>query len=513
MKKPNIILILADQLRADALGCYGNRLVRTPNLDRLAAEGAVFEQCMTASPTCTPSRASILTGRYPSAARTRMVGSVLPGDERTLPQLLRSEGYRTASIGKIHLVPQASEMYEMNKTAVFGEDGSVRYDYYGFEHIDLVNGYADGCSGNRYTPWLLERVPDAAGRLKRDPADPEGTYNAQRYRLPAEVHSSRYIGERAAQYIRSAEKDRPFFLHVSFPDPHSPYAVPEPYASMYDPDALPDPLPPVSAESGLHEMYGHVHQGRPDKRFGPSGSHRRDFPIGTNFVDFSRYTDRQWRRTKALYYGMVTLLDEGVGMIAKALEEEGMADETVVAFLSDHGDYMGDYGLSGKGFHFDNVLRVPLLYRAPGIRGNTRVAGIASTLDIAPTLLEFAGAPEPPGMQGVSVRGALTGTAGYTRRAALTENDDDFVPMKARTLTTADWKLNYYFGIDYGELFDRRSDPHETSNVWASPEARAVKAELTEMLLEEVLAAADTKRGRVQTPSAPIPKWIPKHHG
>ncbi len=205
---------------------------------------------------------------------------------------------------------------------------------------------------------------------------------------------------------------------------------------------------------------------------------------------------------------MITLLDDGIGRILDTLDETGLARNTVVAFLSDHGDYLGDYGLVGKGFHYDCILRTPLLLAGPGIEA-ARLDGMASVVDIAPTLLDFAGVAEPEGMQGLSMKTSLVGDAPLPRTAALTENDDDFAPMRARTLTTPDWKLTRYLNRPWGELYDRRDDPRETRNRWDDPACAEIRRALTERLLDEVTCAVDMANGRHQRPAAAVPKWLP----
>lgn len=237
---PNILMILVDERRADALGCFGNGIIRTPNLDRLAAGGTRFSQCMVTQPTCTPCRASLLTGCFPSALRSRMVGCETPDDPRFLPRALGAAGYRTASIGKIHLVPQAWEPEAIEKTRQ--ADGT--YDYYGFREVELVNGHGDRCFGPNFTPWVERRLAECgASRHPRKPLC--GIPDCYEWPLPPELHSTPYIADRTTEFLRdAASRERPFFLHCSFPDPHHPFTVPEPYASMYDPDDMPDPLPP-----------------------------------------------------------------------------------------------------------------------------------------------------------------------------------------------------------------------------------------------------------------------------
>jgi arylsulfatase len=355
---PNIILILCDELRADALGCLGSTIVQTPHLDRLAAEGTLFTQCMITQPTCTPSRASILTGCYPSTLRTRMVGCDTPDDPRFLPRVLAQHGYHTASIGKIHLVPQRDEPATIAQRLTTGD-----HTYYGFQEIDLVNGHGDGCFGPQYSAWLQAKVPDWAERLQQRRPYAQGV-NTCTWELPPEVHSSQYIADRAVDFL-ARPHDQPFFLHVSFPDPHYPFTVPEPYASRYRPEDMPPPIPPVTESEGMPPLHTQVYQRQGGAITRPDGR-PTDRIIGTPPHDYARYTPADWQQVKAIYYGMVTLLDDCIGRVLHAVDANGLRDNTVVVFLSDHGDYLGDHGFYGKGLPYDSVLRVPLIWRGTG---------------------------------------------------------------------------------------------------------------------------------------------------
>lgn len=498
---PNVLVVLADELRADTLGCFGNPICQTPNLDRLASQGTLFEQCMITQPTCTPSRASLLTGCYPSALRSRMVGCYTPDDPRFLPRVLAGQGYRTASIGKLHLIPQVAEIDRFEQ--------AVATDYYGFAEVDIVNGHGMQVRGPNYSRWLADKVPDLDARMAAvEPLTPgvnnhTGSLQTHTWILPADAHSGEYIAERACKFLTTAgERDQPFFLHVSFPDPHHPTTVPEPYARMYDPAEMPLPIPPVGQAHGATELQMTAHHGTGQ----PAD---RDPVIGTPPDDYSRYTEADWRSTKALYYGMVTLLDAQIGRILDALDDAGLSDNTIVVFATDHGEYLGDHGLMGKGFHYDSVLRTPMIVRGAGIQAGRRLDGVASAVDLAPTLLAYTGVDEPEGVQGTSMLPALTGEGSLPRSAVLTENDDDFVPMRARTVTTRAWKLTWYLNSPDGELYDRGNDPTEQHNLWHDPDFDAVRNDLLAELLEQVVCAVDGANGRKQPPAPPVPKWLP----
>lgn len=505
MSKPNILLILCDELRADALGCFGNDIVQTPNIDRLASQGSVFEQCMVTQPTCTPSRASILTGCYPSALRSRMVGCYTPQDPRFLPQVLAEHGYRTASIVKIHLVPQAAE-----PTVLVEHLAQDSGTYYGFQEVDLVNGHGDRCFGPNYSSWAKSRVPDFENRRQARVPLASGV-DTYRWTLPSEIHSSHYIAERAEDFFATVAKqtdaaNQPFFLHVSFPDPHYPFIVPEPYASMYTPRNMPPPLPPITESRNMPDLHREVHFHHGATLTGPDGQ-PVDRVIGTPPHDYSRCSVADWQQVKATYYGMVSLVDVSIGRILTALDRSGLRENTILVFLSDHGDYLGDHGFYGKGLPYDGVLRTPLIFCGPEIQSGRRISGMATTLDIAPTLLDIAKIPEPEGMQGLSLMATLRGIENGLRDAVLTENDDDFVPMRMRTITTTRWKLTYYLHQELGELIDRKNDPDEMINLWHNSEYDEVKQELMKMLLEMTLSSIDTVNGRRQSPAPRVPKW------
>lgn len=450
----------------------------------------------------------MLTGCFPSALRCRMVGCATPDDPRFLPRILSDAGYHAASIGKIHLVPQGDEAERIEQTRE--EDGDV--DYYGFQQVDLVNGHGMNCFGPDYNRWVQERCDDREA-LQASPAPISpgingGKIRTETYTLPPEAHSGEYIVEQTTNYLRErAEGDQPFLLHVSFNDPHHPFTVPEPYASMYDPEDVPPPLPPVSEDGNATSLQLETLRGG-QTQFKEGGA--ADHVIGTPPSNYTQYSEKDWRATKAIYYGMITQLDHQVGRILKALEESGQADNTIVAFVSDHGEYLGDHGFCGKGFHYDSVIRTPLIMRGPDIESGQRLTDMSSTVDLAPTLMDLVGLEEPDAMQGVSMRKALSGDGALPRDAVMTENDDDFVPMRARTLTTKKWKVTMYAGSNEGELYDREKDPDELHNLWDDPDCKDTKLRLLATLADHVVCAVDGSNGRVQSPRKPVARFLPR---
>lgn len=492
-------------MRADALSCFGSTTIHTPNLDRLAHGGVRMNQCMIPQPTCTPCRASLLTGCYPSAVRSRMVGCRTPDDGRFLPRVLRSAGYRTASIGKIHLIPQRWEPQAVLAT----RQGDGRYDYYGFEHVDLVNGHGDDCFGPDYTPWLHRHVPDLdERRRRREPLC--GVPCCYRWPLPPQVHSSQYIAGRSVAYLHAAAASgEPFFLHCSFPDPHHPFTVPEPYQSMFDPAAMPAPLPPITQSRDPSPIGIEAYRGDDTPLHAADGS-CTDRIIGTPPHDYRDFTTDDWRVIRAITAGMVAQLDDCIGRILAALDATGLAENTVVAFASDHGDYLGDYGMYGKGLHYDCVIRTPLILRGPGVPADKMIDGMASLVDVAPTLLDLVGVDRPEALAGVSLKAGLHDGSVWPRDAAMTENDDDMTGVRMRTLTTTDWKLTMYAGRSFGELYDRRRDPRERRNLWSDPEHEPIRAALTAALADHMLCAIDGSNGRTQPPACPVVQHTPR---
>jgi len=489
--RPNVLLIMTDQERGDSLGCAGHPAARTPNIDALAAAGVRFSRAFTVHPTCTPSRGAIFTGRYPSSHGARMTGMILPETERTLPQILREGGYETILFGKPHFAPMGDydgcPSREMRR---LWQDRArpIERDYYGFDRVVFFGGHGHGVWG-RYREWLGERDPGAEVALRRGPLPmpglPEGYYpdglrDMFPYPLPAELHHSTALADLAEAYLRGRH-ERPFFAVVSFPDPHHPFCPPREYADRYDPADMPAPIPADQDDfRGWPPHFGTAYRGKT----GP-------FSGGGGF-DYSAIPERAMRRARALTCGMVELIDAAIGRILRALDDAGLAQDTVVIFCSDHGDYLGDHGFLYKGpLHWDGLLNVPFIWRWP-TRIQPRVEpGIASTLDVTPTVLDLCGASAEQGNEGISLAPFLRGEAAYPREEALTENDDDYLGERLRTLVVDRWKMTVYAGRPYGELYDRRDDPMERRNLWDDPGCRAVRDDLRLRLLDHLLRSQD----------------------
>lgn len=454
--KPNVLLIMTDQHRMDAIGAYGNGVIRTPNLDALAAGGTRFTNCWTPHPVCMPSRASIFTGRYPSAHGVRTNGIRLAKHEVTLAQAMRDSGYETFGAGKFHFIPHYPYRSPLPTMETHQEP------YYGFQEFHLGE---DGRSGEHWM-WIQKNHPQ---------------YHAKPdHQIPVELHNSYWVASHTIASIeRCAQAGKPFFGFASFVDPHHAYNPPAPYRDMYQPKDMPpvvarqeerDDKPPHYAD--LYQMY---------KSWGDPAKHR------------------------AQYYGEVTFIDDSIGRILKALEERKLRENTLIVFLSDHGDLLGDHHLYTKGpFHYRHCAAVPLLVNWPGhVRKGKVVEGITQTIDVMPTILDLVNGKLPEGVQGRSQKAVLTGDSRDTGYAsALVEYgtsgvSDADAGIKDRqsvdlwTLRTDKWRLSYYPRWKTGELYDLESDPEEFRNVWAATKYDTDQRRLKEELLDRVLLAHD----------------------
>jgi arylsulfatase A-like enzyme len=495
----NIVLITTDQQRADSVGAYGNPVCRTPNLDRLATEGTRFDACRTQNPYCQPSRATILTGTYPSTHGVTSNGIDLPDDatERALPTLLGQAGYRTALLGKAHF---ASTYPVLPTGRLESVDGSARMaddwfgPYVGFEHVELVlfghnmriaplMGQWTWCFGPppmglHYGRWLfrdgfergVERLrlmqPEAAGAVW----DHTQTW---RNALPEEDHPTTWVGDRAVDWIRDAATgDRPFFAWVSFTDPHHPMDPPAPWSDLYTADDVAECLPEkregeFDTKPAFHRAWARGARGLPMEWANPGGAN---------------YSDRELATMIAGYYGMVSQLDHQIGRVLDTLDELGIAGETLVIATTDHGEFLGDHQMMFKGpLHYEGLLRLPLIVRGPGFGAGAVVGDPVGTIDLVPTALEAAGVEVPAWVEGRSL-------TALGREHVLTENDHQMViELPLRTITTDRYKLTRYLAApEQGELYDLREDPGEFVNRFDDPGYEPIRKDL-EALLHDVM--------------------------
>ena len=363
-ESPNVLLMMTDAQRRDTLGCYGNRLVRTPAIDGLAAEGVRFAEWHVPNPLCMGARASLMTGHYPSSHGVRTNGMNLGDALPAIAELLVGAGYRTASVGKLHLnLWWADEPGHSQEGRADWAAGRRRIDlpYFGFQAVDVAIGHNEDSWGP-YAAWLAEVCPDGHALMQPENAlrAPSGALCTWDSALPAEVHCTNWVADRAIARLRARDPHRPFFVVASFPDPHMSYSPPAPYCRMYDPADVP---PPLWREGELDRLPPHFRA-----YYEGTGYCRAMFEdAALNMRPAAVHTKHQWRDMLAHHWGQVTLIDDAVGRILAALDEQGLRESTVVIFTTDHGALMGDHGMHMHGpFHYDGQLRIPAIWRWPG---------------------------------------------------------------------------------------------------------------------------------------------------
>lgn len=483
--KTNILLITSDQQHWNTLGKL-NPEVKTPNLDRLADQGTMFQRAYCPNPTCSPTRASILTGKYASQHGCYSLGTKLPESEHTVGEDFQAAGYRTALVGKAHFQPLKStpeypslEAYPILQDLDFWR----QFDepFYGFETVELARNHTDEAHvGQHYALWLEEKGCHNWRDYFRSPT---GNNNSQKRKwlIPEKYHYGTWIAERSMALLENYSKnDDNFFLWASFFDPHPDYLVPEPWDTMYNPDTLTVP----ALTPGEHEQnpphFQLTQQPNPDFS-------AWEEPDGNEMHGFHSHLHNKSELAKdiATYYGMISLMDKQIGQILDKLDELGLAENTLVVFASDHGHFYGHHGLIAKGpFHYEDMLRVPLIARLPGqIPAGTRSDSLQSLVDFAPTFLSFAGLDIPRSMTGVDQRTVWLGQQATIRDHVVVENHHQPTTIHLKSYVDERYKLTVYFNRDYGELFDLQTDPHEIDNLWPKPEHANLKARLMLKLL------------------------------
>lgn len=497
--KPNILLIMSDQQHWDTLGVTNPR-IQTPNLDRLAHEGVRFERAYCCNPVCSPSRSSIITGVYPAWHHCWTIGVKLPEDVPTVGKIFQEHGYATILVGKAHFQPLAStresESLEAQPTLRDLDFWRGFYGpWYGFEHVEVGRMHADEShAGQHYAIWMEENgLTNWRDYFQQWPRDPQAPKRTHSWDLPEQFHYSTWMAERTIANIEECvARGQPFFLWSSFHDPHPPYLVPEPWASMYKPeDMVPGKLTPGETEL-LPPHFAKTQEAKPDfsvyrETHGAHGFH-------SHLID-----EDMFRKNMAVYYGMISFMDQQIGRILNAVDRLGIAENTLVVFSSDHGHFLGQHGLIAKGaFHFEDMLKVPMLARLPGrIAAGTISRALQSNIDYSPTFLSVAGIPVPGFMQGLDQWPCWEGDVAHVRDHVIVENRHEPTKVHLRTYLDQRYKLTVYRDRDYGEMFDLEEDPGETRNLWDDPEKRELKLELFRRFMNAELKREPTRMPRV----------------
>jgi len=479
--KKNVIIFFTDQQRGDSLGCLGNALARTPHLDQLAKNGTLFTNHYAVNPVCMPSRAVFFTGSYPQVNRVLDNGMPLPESELTLPEVFRRNGYRTASFGKIHLQTYKSHPGDTSRESIArweaGELDGWSGPYYGFERVALTTGHGEGCGG-AYRRWQKRHFPD----LKLGAENAPGTLKfpalgAYKSNMPLEAHYNTWITQHAIDYLEQTGDD-PFFMFVSFPDPHHPFTPPAPYHSLFDSVKFPEPHTVANENFLKPKPYREAMYGNPF----PSDGGARFIP------DFS---GSAYQMVLAHTYGMITMIDDCIGRVLEALERKGMRENTVIVFSSDHGDFLGDHHFLFKGqLPCRSLLRVPLIIDDPEIKPG-QVARVSSHVDVMPTLLAACGLDIPAAVQGeVLPRNHEMHGRNYAFAAGWSKASPEW---QNYSIFTTNWRLSVFPRLADGELYHLDADPFEHRNLFHLPEYRPERDRLFEQLLYAVGSAEPLK--------------------
>ncbi len=440
--KPNLLIIHTDQQSWWTLGCYGGTVVETPNIDRLAANGARFTNFFTNSAVCTPSRGCFVTGRYPESHGAYVNNVPLNRDEITFAEVLRQEGYRTGYVGKWHL------------------DGTPRP---GWVHPDRTMGFDEAEYMFNRGHW--KKMEDTAQ------GDVQPTVYPYRVIGDEETYATDWLTNKALKFLE-ANDDQAFCFMLSLPDPHGPVDVRPPYDTLFEPSQM--ELPASFVDENLPDWAANLQRNSP---FGTDKPNRAD----------------TLRRFLALYYGEVKLIDDAVGRILAKLEADGIMDNTIIVFTTDHGEYAGEHGLQGKNHIYETAYRIPMIIHWPaGIAPGTVVDQLVSTVDFQPTILT---------LMGVDLCGREQGRDGS---ALMQQNDaawnDEVQFHHANHRFAGVFTRRYELALvrdGKDVLFDRINDPQQMHNLIEDPAHADTVSKLRRKIIDH--------HQELDTPSA---RWL-----
>jgi arylsulfatase len=445
--RPNILYLMTDQHRADCLGCAGNRIIKTPNLDSIAAEGVLFPNAYTSTPSCTPARAGILTGLSPWHHGMLGYGRVAGRYPFELSWALRDAGYYLFGIGKMHWYPQ--KRLRGYHGLLVDESGRV-------ETPDFVSDYR---------LWFKQQAPDL---------NPDVTgigwndYRAKAYVLPERLHPTTWTGDRAVEFIEKYDRAEPFMLKVSFARPHSPYDPPQRFMDMYNIEDMPAPV--VGDWAARYAPHGEPPN--------PSLWHG-DLGI------------RQAKESRRAYYASITFIDEQVGRILAALKKRGLYGNTLVLFFADHGDMLGDHHLWRKTYAYESSANIPMILRWPKAMGmdNRRGGKLPQPTelrDALPTFLDAAGAPIPTNLDGKSLLELVRGNTKNWRPWIDLEHSMCYDQDHWTALTDGRFKYIYFAYDGREQLFDMAEDPGELHNLAEEPAQESLLKEWRQRMIQHL---------------------------
>ncbi len=434
-ERPNVLLMYTDQQRWDTIRAAGNCAIHTPNLDRLAEQGVLFDRTYVNCPVCMPSRQSMLSGLYPSVVGCTINGSEMPEDQPCLHNYLKPYGYHTAQLGKLHFKNHSAR------------DHREAHPTYGFDTIIISD--EPGCYDDAYIKWVEQQAPDQVWNCRctsapacvgpRIEKQPRNTHEPYVFEGPEHLTHSAFVASQTIETIRLRQNE-PWFTIAGFYAPHTPVNPPQRFIDMYNVDDMPLP---------------HMNEG--EDQYGLS--------------------DDEWKNVKLHYYALISHVDDLIGRIMKALEETGQRDNTLIIFTSDHGEHLGDHGRVQKGMPgWDSSARVPLIVSMP----QRYQAGVISDeliehVDLVPTVLDCCGIQTPLILQGRSFRGLLDGSDYTPRTSAFMELHHNRHGQKAIATKTHKYNIDHQ---GFERLYDLTNDPHELTNLADQPDHTQALADM-----------------------------------
>jgi arylsulfatase A-like enzyme len=463
-EQPHLLFFMADHLRYDCLSCYDDIGVRTPNLDRIAGESVVFDRAYCATPLCVPTRTCIATGRWPHASGAIVNGGSIPGEEEfsrigpetpTLYESLDAAGYEILQVGIQHIHSQPALPERVPDAEFVGRAEYIAYS----DALGLA--FDEAAHARRPVPEFRNGRP--AG--------------VKQYYSPMHVSTLPYAKEHFldiwwANELKNRILKRDFtrpqaiFLHLWAP--HPPFFLPEPYASMYRPEMI-----------DLPENVGIWYDAQPAYLLHGTGAR------GAQFLR------DDWRRTWAAYFGLVTMVDDCMGMVADACRERGIWEDAFAIFTQDHGELLGAHALFQKFTMYEESARVPLLIKPPGHRSSEHRSQPVGHIDLAQTVCDYTGAASPPGAQGASLRPLLDDPQASWRESTFVEfHGDHGRGWPCRAVVNERYKYIHHFGPE-AELYDLAEDPRETRSLIDKPEMRSVIAEMRDQLRAWMVETGD----------------------
>lgn len=453
-----VILVTLDHMRTDCIGAYGNDSIITPHLDRLAGAGVNFHGCFSQNPVCMPSRASFFTGLYPQQTGVTQNGYVLPADfPNTMPQLMGGAGYRPVHIGKLHLQPH--EDHDLTN------EGDIDYGFDVFMRSEARGSYKDA-----WMTWLESKYPQHVDKFRTQrPTDP--TRAAQEmggWVIDAPAHASHagWVADEACRWLKSpfgARWGEATFIHMGIHHPHPPL---NPTAEAFAPYEGMEIPPSTRYEQEWTDKPG---------------------PLAGLLQSRSHWSDRDFLEYKRYFWALMTEADLAIGRLIETLAGNDQLDNTLLIVTSDHGDMLGDHGMTHKGPHFyDAVMNVPLLFHWPEGLGSDRrdVDALVELTDLLPTMLDAVGTRAPNELVGRSLLPILTGQADSAGR------QDVFAFSNEGAMVRTDRYKYIRYREGGGEaLFDMSDEKPELRNLAASGEAPAELEQMRLRLLDRLLSA------------------------